>query len=173
MFDMVCGGVTSTDSSVIDAVAHFARIESRAASMRFSAIADLVTLRTDNQGDRQWWACDGWDVAAAEIGAALGIGRQAASGQMSIAVTLRDRLPKVAAVFAAGDVSPKTISMICWRTRLVESTDTLALLDAALAGALAEWAGLSQNKIEQAIDGWVQKFDPAAVLKVRASARTR
>ncbi|WP_162563666.1 DUF222 domain-containing protein, partial [Mycolicibacterium mucogenicum] len=36
-----------------------------------------------------------------------------------------------------------------------------------------EWAGLSRKKIEKKIDGWVQKFDPAAVLKVRSAARRR
>ncbi|CAM5743495.1 hypothetical protein MAUB1S_03190 [Mycolicibacterium aubagnense] len=161
------------DASVVDAITHSARVEARAAAIRFSAIADLVALRVDDQGDRQWWACDGWDAAAAEVGAALGIGSREASGQMATAVALRDRLRRVAAVFADGGVSARTVSMICWRTRLVEDSNTLAVLDAALAGALCEWVGLSRKKIEKKIDGWVHKFDPAAVLKVRSAARRR
>ncbi|MFL0285873.1 DUF222 domain-containing protein, partial [Mycobacterium sp. SMC-21] len=47
------------------------------------------------------------------------------------------------------------------------------VIDVALAGALSEWAGLSRKKIERKIDGWVQKFDPAAVIKVRSAARRR
>ncbi|OBA89266.1 hypothetical protein A5642_15175, partial [Mycolicibacterium mucogenicum] len=90
-----------------------------------------------------------------------------------IAVALRFRLPRVAAVFADGGVSARTVGAICWRTRLVEDPNTLAVIDAALAGALSEWAGLSRKKIETKIDGWVQKFDPAAVLKVRSAARRR
>ncbi|WP_155927930.1 DUF222 domain-containing protein [Mycolicibacterium sp. CBMA 234] len=176
MFDHVGVGATGVlvhDASVVDAVTHFARVSAIADSRKFGAIADLVSLRIDNQGDRQWWACDGWDAAVAEVGAALGIGRREASGLLSIAIALRDRLPKVAAVFAAGGVSARTVSTICWRTRLVEDADILALLDAALAGALTEWAGLSRKKIEKKVDGWVQKFDPAAVLKVRSAARGR
>ena len=161
------------DASVVDAITFSARVEARAAFLRFAAIADLVALRVDDQGERVWWACDGWDAACAEVGAALGIGAREASGQMATAVALRFRLPRVAAVFAAGEVSARIVALICWRTRLVEDPDILALLDAALSGALCEWAGLSRKKIERAIDGWVHKFDPAAVLKVRSAARGR
>ncbi|WP_162625721.1 DUF222 domain-containing protein, partial [Mycolicibacterium llatzerense] len=166
-------GVLVHDVSAVDSMVHFARVSAIAESGKFAAIADLVALRVDNQGDRQWWACDGWDAAVAEVGAALGIGRKEASGQMSIAIALCDRLPRVAAVFADGEVSARTVGTICWRTRLVEDANTLAVLDVALAGALKEWAGLSRKKIEKKIDGWVHKFDPAAVLKVRSAARRR
>ncbi|WP_418004378.1 DUF222 domain-containing protein [Mycobacterium sp. PDNC021] len=176
MFDH-CGisgtGVLVHDVSTVDAMTHYARVEAVAASGRFVAIADLVALRVDNQGDRQWWACDGWDAACAEVGAALGIGPKEASGQLSIAVALRYRLPRVAAAFADGGVSARTVGTICWRTRLVEDPNLMAVIDAALAGALSEWAGLSRKKIEKKIDGWVHKFDPAAVLKVRSAARRR
>ncbi len=167
------GGVLVHDVGVVDLMIHFARVENQSAAGRLTAIADLAMLRVDDQQGRQWWACDGWDAAVAEVGAALGIGKREASGQLSIAVALRFRLPKVAAVFADGGVSARTVGTICWRTRLVEDPNTLAVIDAALAGALCEWAGLSRKKIEKKIDGWVHKFDPAAVLKVRSAARRR
>ncbi|MFL0172795.1 DUF222 domain-containing protein [Mycobacterium sp. SMC-13] len=167
------GGVPVHDAGVVDLMIHFARVENQCAAGRLTAVADLAMLRVDDQDGRQWWACDGWDAAVAEVGAALGIGKREASGQLSIAVALRFRLPRVAAVFADGGVSARTVGAICWRTRLVEDPNTLAVIDAALAGALSEWAGLSRKKIEKKIDGWVQKFDPAAVLKVRSAARRR
>ncbi|MDX1878040.1 DUF222 domain-containing protein [Mycolicibacterium sp. 141076] len=176
MFEHVgvgAGGVLVHDASVVDAVVHFARVSNVAECGKFRAIADLVALRVDDEDGRQWWACDGWDAAVAEVGAALGIGKREASGQLSIAVALRFRLPRVAAVFADGGVSARMVGTICWRTRLVEDPNTLAVIDAALAGALSEWAGLSRKKIERKIDGWVQKFDPAAVIKVRSAARRR
>ncbi|MFL0293319.1 DUF222 domain-containing protein [Mycobacterium sp. SMC-18] len=176
MFEHVgvgAGGVLVHDASVVDAVVHFARVSNVAECGKFRAIADLVALRVDDEDGRQWWACDGWDAAVAEVGAALGIGKREASGQLSIAVALRFRLPRVAAVFADGGVSARTVGAICWRTRLVEDPNTLAVIDVALAGALSEWAGLSRKKIERKIDGWVQKFDPAAVIKVRSAARRR
>ncbi len=161
------------DVSVVDSMVHYARVSNIAECGKFRAIADLAMLRVDDQDGRQWWACDGWDAAVAEVGAALGIGKREASGQLSMAVALRFRLPRVAAVFADGGVSARTVGTICWRTRLVQDPNTLAVIDAALAGALFEWAGLSRKKIEKKIDGWVQKFDPAAVLKVRSAARRR
>ncbi len=161
------------DVSVVDSMVHYARVSNIAECGKFRAIADLAMLRVDDQDGRQWWACDGWDAAVAEVGAALGIGKREASGQLSMAVALRFRLPRVAAVFADGGVSARTVGTICWRTRLVQDPNTLAVVDAALAGALCEWAGLSRKKIERKIDGWVQKFDPAAVLKVRSAARRR
>ncbi|MCX8561912.1 DUF222 domain-containing protein [Mycolicibacterium mucogenicum] len=167
------GGVLVHDVGVVDSMIHYARVSNVAESGKFRAIADLAALRVDDQGERQWWACDGWDAAVAEVGAALGIGKREASGQLSIAVALRFRLPRVAAVFADGGVSARTVGTICWRTRLVEDSNTLAVIDVALAGALSEWAGLSRKKIERKIDGWVHKFDPAAVLKVRSAARRR
>ena len=176
MFEHVgigAGGVLVHDVGVVDLMIHFARVENQSAAGRLTAIADLAMLRVDDQDGRQWWACDGWDAAVAEVGAALGLGKREASGQLSIAVALRFRLPKVAAVFADGGVSARTVGAICWRTRLVEDPNTLAVIDAALAGALCEWAGLSRKKIEKKIDGWVHKFDPAAVLKVRSAARRR
>ncbi|TLH59474.1 HNH endonuclease signature motif containing protein [Mycolicibacterium phocaicum] len=176
MFEHVGVGASGTlvhDVSVVDSMTHFLRVENRSAAGRFFAIADLVVLRVDDQDHRQWWACDGWDAAACEIGAALGISTREASGQMATALALRFRLPRVAAVFADGSVSARTVSLICWRTRLVEDPNTLAVIDAALAGALCEWAGLSRKKIEKKIDGWVHKFDPAAVVKVRSATRKR
>ncbi len=176
MFEHVGIGVSGTlihDTGVVDSMIHFARVSAIAESGKYAAIADLAALRVDNQGDRRWWACDGWDAAVAEVGAALGIGKREASGQLSIAIALAYRLPKVAAVFADGAVSARTVGTICWRTRLVEDANTLAVIDAALAGALSEWVGLSRKKIEKKIDGWVHKFDPAAVLKVRSAARRR
>ena len=176
MFEHVGIGVSRTlvhDVGVVDLMIHFARVENQSAAGRLTAIADLAMLRVDDHAGRQWWACDGWDAAVAEVGAALGIGKREASGQLSIAVALRFRLPRVAAVFVDGGVSARTVGAICWRTRLVEDPNTLAVIDAALAGALCEWAGLSRKKIEKKIDGWVQKFDPAAVLKVRSAARRR
>ncbi|MCX8554122.1 DUF222 domain-containing protein [Mycolicibacterium mucogenicum] len=167
------GGVPVHDAGVVDLMIHFARVENQCAAGRLTAVADLAMLRVNDEDGRQWWACDGWDAAVAEVGAALGLGKREASGQLSIAVALRFRLPRVAAVFADGGVSARTVGAICWRTRLVEDPNTLAVIDAALAGALSEWAGLSRKKIEKKIDGWVQKFDPAAVLKVRSAARRR
>ena len=50
--------------------------------------------------ERELWAFDPWDAVAAEVAAALDVGHRRASGQMRIAVALRDRLPTVAALLS-------------------------------------------------------------------------
>ncbi|MDR3665093.1 MAG: DUF222 domain-containing protein [Mycobacterium sp.] len=173
MFDAPGSFVGVDDSALVNTITACARAEAQAAAARLAAIAELTARRIDDQGERERWACDGWDAAAAEVGAALTIGRHAASKQMSIATALRDRLPKVAATFAAGAVSAAMIATVTWRTRLVTDPDVLAVLDTALAAAMGEWGPLSENMIIQKIDGWVAKFDPAAVIQSRAAARSR
>nr|MDT0524945.1 DUF222 domain-containing protein [Streptomyces sp. DSM 41633] len=118
-------------------------------------------------------AIDGWETAAAAVSAACNLGRHAASAQMRIAQALRERLPKVAEVFQRGEISAKVIATITWNTQLVVDPDALALIDAALAGTATSYGTLSVHKAEQAIDVWVEKFDPAAVRKNRTAARVR
>ncbi|MDH6243079.1 HNH endonuclease signature motif containing protein [Mycobacterium sp. OTB74] len=173
MFDTVesLGGVD--DSALIDAIITGERAEAMAASTRLTAMGELVARRCGNQGERERWACDGWDAAAAEIGAALNIGRRAASRDMHIAMALRERHPKIAALLAAGDIPIGLVETICWHTTLVSEPDTMALIDTALAGALNGWGRLSGPKLMGLIDGWVEKFDPAAVRRTRNRARAR
>ncbi|MEZ0049867.1 hypothetical protein ABIA30_000857 [Mycobacterium sp. MAA66] len=174
MFDLSPGlFVGVDDSALIDRIAGYARVEAEAAAGRLAAIAELVARRCDDEDGRALWACDGWDVAAAEIGAVLTIGRREASGQMSIGIALRTRLPRVAAVLAAGGVSVPVVAMITWRTRLVTDPDVLAVLDAAVAGAMTQWGVLSKEALARVIDGWVHKFDPVAVIRTRSAARNR
>jgi hypothetical protein len=173
MFDVLGSLTTVDDCALIDAITAGARTEAQAACARLSAIGELTIRRVDEHDGRQLWACDGWDDAAAQIGAALMIGRREAGAQMHIGVALHTRLPKVAAVFATGAISAKVVSMISWRTRLVNDTDVAALLDTALAGSMRDWGPLSEKKLKAAIDGWVHKFDPAAVISTRAAARAR
>ncbi|OIN82623.1 DUF222 domain-containing protein [Mycobacterium malmoense] len=56
------------------------------------------------------WSCDNWDAIAAEVAAAQGISHAMASGQMYLAVALRDRLPTVAALFAEGTIGARLAS---------------------------------------------------------------
>lgn len=173
MFDTLGSLGTVEDSTLIDTLVEAARAEAKAASARMTVIAELAMRRLDDQDGRELWACDGWDEVAAEVGAALTIGPREASGQMSMALALRHRLPKVAALFASGAISAKIVGQICWRTRLVNDAECAALLDTALAGSLGSWGPLSSKKLRTVIDGWVHKFDPPAVVSTRYAARAR
>ncbi|MFV8053319.1 DUF222 domain-containing protein [Mycobacterium sp. 48b] len=176
MFDLLDRPVLSecTDTALIDTLEHHTRTEAAEAAARLAVIAEIVARHCDDEDDTSaYCAIDGWETANAAISAACNLSRGAASAQMRIAQALRDRLPKVAAVFARGDISAKVIATITWRTQLVTDTDALTLIDTALAGAATTYGALTATKTEHAIDVWVEKFDPAAVRKTRTAARER
>ncbi|MDH6196733.1 hypothetical protein M2272_003386 [Mycobacterium frederiksbergense] len=163
-----------TDAALIDTLEHRTRAEAVEAAGRLAVIAEIVARHCDDEDDTSAYrAIDGWETATAAVGATCNLSRGAASAQMRIAQALRERLPKVAAAFACGDISAKVISTITWRTHLVTDDDALRLIDTALAGAATTYGALTATKTEQAIDVWVEKFDPAAVRKTRTAARER
>ncbi len=160
------------DAGLIAAVEESARAEAAAAGRRLAAIAELVRRRCSDE-ETAAWACDAWDSAAAEVAAALGISRGRASGQMHMAESLRLRLPRVADLFLAGRLSARVVAAIAWRTDLVTDAGAAALIDSTLADRAAPWNSLSQYKLEQAIDTWIDKHDPGALRRTRANARGR
>ncbi|MEE3067561.1 MAG: DUF222 domain-containing protein [Actinomycetota bacterium] len=162
-----------TDRAVVARIAECARAEAAAAAHKLQAIAELVSLRADGPVDRGSWSCDNWDAIAAEVAAAQGISHGTASGQMYLAVALRDRLPRVAALFARGVVSARMATALVWRTDLITDPRTLQIVDAALASEAARFGPLSVAKSSQAIDAIVDRHDPAAVRRTRAATRGR
>ncbi|WP_166903698.1 DUF222 domain-containing protein [Mycobacterium sp. DL440] len=176
MFELLDRPVLSefTDAALIDCLDHHTRTEATEAAQRLAVIAEIVARHCDDEDETSaHLAIDGWETATAAVSAACNLSRRAASAQMRIAQALRDRLPKVAAVFARGDISAAVVSTITWRTKLVTDDDALALIDTALAGAATTYGALTTTKAEQAIDIWVEKFDPAAVRRTRTAARER
>jgi hypothetical protein len=166
---------------VVDAAAMAAAItaaaceEAAASARRLAAIADLTALRcnTPDADARDYWACDTWDAAAAEVSAALGATHGVSSGQMQIALALRDRLPRVGALLAAGTISYWLVRTVVARTKNITDPDALALVDHALAADITTWGPLSLRKTEEAIDFWIERHDPAAIRRTRAAARGR
>jgi hypothetical protein len=164
---------SADDAVVVAAIAEFARAEAAAAARRLQAIAELVHRRADGPVDHGRWSCDNWDATAAEVCAAQGISHSMASGQMYLAVALRGRLPRVAALFAEGSISARLAAAIVWHTDLIKDPQIVAIVDAALACDAAKFGPLSVAKAAQAIDAVVDRHDPAALRRARASARGR
>jgi hypothetical protein len=161
------------DATVVAAIEEGARAEAAAGAHRLAAIAELARRRVDDDDERANWAFDGWASAAAEVAAAMTVGNRRASAQMRIAVALRDRLPRVAALYMEGMLSSRVVSAITWRTQLVEDAEALALIDAALAEGANKWGPLSEDRLDQAIDAWIFRYDPAAVRRSETSTHTR
>lgn len=161
---------TADDAAVVAAIEESTRAEAVAAARRLAAIAELARRKVDDD-DRS--AFDGWDAAAAEVAAAMTVGHKRASAQMHIAIALRDRLPRVAALYLQGAVNSRVVSTLTWRTQLVDDAEALALIDAALAEGAVKWGRLSDHKLERAIDAWVQRYDPHALRQSESTTRSR
>ncbi len=159
------------DGALVAAIEDCAGAEAAATARRLSAIAELTRRRTGTD-ERADWACDEWDCAAAEVAAALSLSHGRASGQMHLSLSL-NRLPQVAALFLAGRLSARLMSVIAWRTHLVRDPQARRLVDAALAERASVWGPLSASKLEQAIDVWIDRYDPGGLRRTRASARSR
>ncbi len=170
MFDTLFRDTGDTD--LVGAIADSTKAEAAAAARRLAAIRELVRRQCSDDETVQW-ACDAWDATSAEIGAAMGVGRGHASGQMHLAEALGLKLPRLAELFLAGGVSARVVAAIAWRTNLVSDPEAMALLDGALTDSAARWGALSQYKLEQAIDAWIDRYDPGALRRTRANARNR
>src|SRR6185312_15708808 len=95
---------TASHASVGVAVGGWARVENAAAARRLSAIADVLERRLaeDGSADCDQWCVDNWGAVCAEVAAHHGVSLGVASHQLTLAKALRQRLPRVAEVFAAG-----------------------------------------------------------------------
>ncbi|MGV0588864.1 DUF222 domain-containing protein [Mycolicibacterium pulveris] len=148
------------------------RAEAQAAARRLAATGELAARATDPDDDeRQQWLVDLWACAAAEVSAAMGISHHRAKQQLAIGLSLRERLPKVAALFSAGAISAALVATITWRTHLVISAELAARIDAAIAEHARGWGALSQQRLELAIDAIVETHDPDARRRFHEAAR--
>ena len=133
-----------------------------------------MTRRRVNENDeRVLWAFDAWDSVAAEVGAAMAVGSRRASKEMRIAEALRDRLPQVAALARKGALSSRLVSAITWGTRLVDDAEAVAMIDAAIAERATRWEVLSEDKLRDAVDVQVTRYDRDALRRTRIAIRGR
>ncbi|UNB55703.1 HNH endonuclease signature motif containing protein [Mycolicibacterium sp. YH-1] len=165
----------ATRASGGEAVAAWARVESAACARRLSAMVAILDVRqsADDSASREQWYLDNWGAVCAEIGAAQQITSAAASNQLLVATSLRDRLPRVAAAFSQGQLSYQLVSTAVWRTALIKDADALRAVDADLADALTDWPPMSKERTVDAIDVFVDRHDPHALRRTQTRARSR
>ena len=155
---------TDSESWLLAEMSEAQRAERRAVARRLLAAGKLCQLRMAevHPDDRMNWCIDNWEAVAAEVGAELGITRHRASSQMNYGIELLQRLPKLGAVFAAGEVDFRIIAVAVFRTGLITDADVLATIDARLADRAPRWNALSQKRVAEAVDWLVRDLDPAA-----------
>ncbi|PXX07676.1 HNH endonuclease signature motif containing protein [Mycolicibacterium moriokaense] len=173
MFDSLITATGGTSGA--DAAGAWARVENAACARRLAATADTMEARWSaiDSAERDQWCFDNWDAVAAEVAAQQNVSQGVASHQLMVAMALRERLTRVAEVFATGAISYRLVAAIVARTRLVQDPEACTQLDAAIAAEVGGWGGLSVAKAETAIDWWVDRFDPGALRRSEHASRGR
>jgi Domain of unknown function (DUF222) len=153
---------TLDDAAVVGSIGVAARQENAAGARRLAAMGELYARRAPaDETERINWAIDGHENIVAEISAELRISRGRARGQLRYAIHLREKLPQVMGVFKTGAIDMRMVIAIVNRVALVRDREVMARLDAVLARWAPRWMRLSGPGVDQRIDWWVERVDPA------------
>jgi len=107
------------------------------------------------------------EAVAAEVAAALRISQGLAASRVRYARALRERLPKVGALFRAGDIDFRLFATIVYRTDLITDEQVLAAVDAELAIKVPRWPSMSRGRLSGQVDEVVARVDADAVRRRR------
>ncbi|OBB93487.1 HNH endonuclease signature motif containing protein [Mycobacterium sp. 852002-40037_SCH5390672] len=155
--------VTAISVGLLDRIGAAARAENRAAAAQLVAIGELFVYRLSRCSETEEWAVDTQAAVAAEVAAELRIGQGLAASRVRYARAMRERLPKVGAVFAAGDIDYRMFQTIAFHTDLITDPDVLGAVDAELAANVTRWPSLSQGRLAAQVDKVVARADADAV----------
>jgi hypothetical protein len=147
------------------------RMERVSVARRLLAAGRLCQVRMADveEDERTQWCIDNWEAVAAEVAAELGISRARASSHMNYGVELVERLPKLGAAMAAGEVDFQVIAVVVFRTGLINDARVLAEIDAQLAAVAPGWNALSRRRVAELVDWRVRELDPAAERVARSA----
>src|SRR5271170_1488999 len=156
---------TRTTESVafLDRIGASWRAQNRAAASALAAIGELFAYRLTRCSDTEDWAVDTEAAVSAEVAAALRMSQGLAASQLRYARAMRERLPKLAEVFQAGDIDQRTFATIVYRTDLITDGDVLMAVDGQLALTVARWPSMTRGRLAGYIDKIVAKADADAV----------
>ncbi|GFG97743.1 hypothetical protein MTIM_36220 [Mycobacterium timonense] len=165
--------VTAESAALLEHVGLAARVENRAAAAQLVAIGQLFAYRLSRCAETEDWAVDTEAAVAAEVAAQLRIGQGLAASRVRYARALRERLPKVGAVFGAGDIDYRMFQTMVFRTDLIVDPEVMAAVDAVLAANVGRWPSLSQGRLAAQVDKVVAKADADAVRRRQERAASR
>jgi hypothetical protein len=162
---------TTESVAFLDRIGASWRAQNRAAASALAAIGELFGYRIARCSDTEDWAVDTEAAVSAEVAAALRISQGLAASQLRYARAMRERLPKLAEVFKAGDIDQRTFATIVYRTDLITDRDLLAIVDGQLALTVVRWPSMTRGRLAGHIDKIVAKADADAVRR-RTERRT-
>jgi hypothetical protein len=162
---------TTESSALLDRIGASWHAQNRAAAAALTAIGELFAYRLSRCSDTEDWAVDTEAAVSAEVAAALRMSQGLAASQLRYARAMRERLPKLAQVFQAGDIDERTFATIVYRTDLITDPDVLASVDGQLALTAVRWPSMTRGRLAGQIDKIVAKADADAVRR-RTERRT-
>lgn len=154
---------TPVSASLLERIGAAARAESRAAAAQPGAIGELFRYRLSRCSETEDRAVDTEAAVSAEVAAELRIGQGLAESRVRYARAMRERLPKVGAVFAAGEIDYRMFQTIVFRTDLITEPEVLGAVDAELAANVTRWPSLSRGRLAAQVDRVVARADADAV----------
>ncbi|CAJ1509611.1 HNH endonuclease signature motif containing protein [[Mycobacterium] burgundiense] len=164
---------TPATTALVDRIAAASRAEAQAAAERLVAIADLFEEREKKFGGCDNWVIDIWEAVAAEVAATLRVSLGIGKSYLRYATAMRYRLPKVGAVFEAGDIDYRLFQTIVFRTFLITDLDALDKVDGQIAARAPRWPSMTRRKLAAKIDTIVARVDPDAVRRSKELAEDR
>ncbi|MEE2851365.1 MAG: DUF222 domain-containing protein, partial [Actinomycetota bacterium] len=164
---------TPASAALLERIGAFSRVENRAAAEQLTAIGELFAYRLSRCSECEDWAVDTEAAVSAAVAAALRISQGLAASRVRYARAMRERLPKVGAVFAAGDIGYLTFQTIVFRTDLITEPDVLAAVDAELAVNVARWPSMTRGWLAAQVDKVVARADADAVRRRKERAAGR
>src|ERR1700735_280719 len=162
---------TTESVAFLDRIGASWRAQNRGAASALGAIGELFAYRLARCSDTEEWAVDTEAAVSAEVAAALRMSQGLAASHLRYARAMRERLPKLADIFHAGDIDQQTFATIVYRTDLITDRDVLATVDAQLALTVVRWPSMTRGRLAGHIDKIVAKADADAVRR-RTQRRT-
>jgi len=163
LFERRYPSTTAESAALVDRICSSSRAENRAAAAQLSAIGELFAYRLSRCSDTEAWAVDTMEALTAELAAALRISQGLAGSRLRYARAMRERLPRVAELFNAGDIDCRMFQTIVYRTDLITDRDVLAAVDAELAVKVARWPSTTPGRLGGLVDKIVANADVDAV----------
>ncbi|OBG25232.1 HNH endonuclease signature motif containing protein [Mycobacterium sp. 852002-51057_SCH5723018] len=164
---------TPESAVLVERIGAAARFENRAAAAQLVAIGELFAYRLSRCSENEDWAIDTMEAVAAEVGAALRIGQGLAAERVRSARAMRERLPKSAEVFRAGDIDYRMFQTLVYRSDLIVDGEVLAAVDEQLAANVARWPSMSRGRLCAQVDKIVATADIDAVRRRTKTQRDR
>lgn len=173
LFERRYPSATVESAALLERIRDLSRVENRAAAAQLAAIGELFNYRISRCSETEEWAIDTMDAVAAEVAAELRIGQGLAASRLRYARAMRERLPRVAEVFTAGEIDYRMFQTIVFRTDLIVDPEVLAAVDAELAVRVTRWPSMSQGRLAGQVDRVVARADADAVRRRKELAAGR